>query len=197
MVQIEPLLSSPMMSNAAEISKAITFEEAITLTQSLLDQLEQSTLKASAFEEAVAKLIATQNGARGFFVAFLTDSRALIDPLMPTVIPALQSTPEMAPELLVKNLAMSTAMEITHRRNSNLELAAQSAQVQRRTTVLLDQLGFHYVKTEAEGLWQAVTENAGTYAPFLKRWGYDAEQQTAIAQQLQAVFPEVSSPSQH
>jgi hypothetical protein len=186
-----------MMSNAAEISQAITFEEAINLTQSLLDQLEQSTLKASEFEEAVAKLIATHNGARGFFVAFLTDSRALIDTLIPTVIPALQSTPEIAPELLVKNLAMSTAMEITHHRNNNLDLAAQSAQVQCRTTALLEQLGFHYFKAEGEGLWQAVTENAGAYAAFLKRWGYDAEQKTAIAHQLQAVFPEVSSPLQH
>lgn len=182
-----------MGSNAVEIPSAITFEAAMTFTQSLLDQLEQSSLKVSEFESAAAKLLTTHPGARGFFVAYLTDSRALVDTLIPVVVSALQTTPEIAPELLIKNLAMSTAMEITHRRSNDLDLAAQSAQVQRRTAALIEQLGFDYVEAEAKGLWQGVTANAGAYTSFLKRWGYDAEQQSAIAQRLKFVCPEVGA----
>jgi hypothetical protein len=183
------------MPNSMKISHEITFEDAIALTQSLLDQREQATLQDAEFGAAVAELMTTHNGARGFFVAYLTDSRELIDTLLSVVASALKQSPAIAPELLVKNLAMSTAMEITHRRNHNPDQAAQSAQVQRRTAALMDLLGFPYFKTDAESLWQAVTAEAGSYAAFLKRWGYDAEQKVAIAQRLQVVCPEVAAVS--
>jgi hypothetical protein len=180
------------MLNSIKISSDITFEDAIALTQSLLNQREQATLQDAAFETAVMELAATHNGARGFFVGYLTDSRELIDTLLPVVASALQNAPAIAPELLVKNLAMSTAMEMTHRRNHTPDQATQSAQVQQRTAALMKLLGFSYFKTEAAGLWQGVTAEAGSYAAFLKRWGYDAEQKAAIAQRLQAVCPEVA-----
>lgn len=183
------------MSNSSKITSDITFEDAIAFTQSLLDQREQATLQNAEFAAAVTELTTTHNGARGFFVSYLTDSRELIDSLLPVVASALKQSPAIAPELLVKNLAMSTAMEITHRRNQNSDQAVQSAQVQQRTAALMNLLGFSYFKTEAEGLWQGVTDEAGSYAAFLKRWGYDAEQKTAIAQRLQTVCPEVAAVS--
>jgi hypothetical protein len=183
------------MSISSKITSDLTFEDAIALTQSLLQQREQATLQDAEFEAAVAQLVATHNGARGFFVTYLTDSRELIDSLLPVVASALVQAPAIAPELLVKNLAMSTAMEITHCRSSNPILAAQSAQVQQRTAALMTRLGFPYFKTEADGLWQGVTLEAGSYAAFLKKWGYDAEQREAIAQCLKAVCPEVEAVS--
>jgi hypothetical protein len=181
------------MPSSSKITSDITFEDAITLTQSILQQREQETLQDAEFEAAVSQLVATHNGARGFFVTYLTDSRELIDSLLPVVASALTQAPAIAPELLVKNLAMSTAMEITHRRSFNSELAAQSAQVQQRTAALMNLLGFPYFKVEAEGLWKGITTEDGSYAAFLKRWGYDAQQKTAIAHSLQAVCPEVAA----
>jgi hypothetical protein len=180
------------MSNSSKINSDITFEAAIALTQSLLQQRAQATLQDAEFEATVAQLVATHNGARGFFVTYLTDSRELINSLLPVVASALTQAPAIAPELLVKNLAMSTAMEITHRRNQNPDQAAQSARVQQRTAALMNLLGFPYFKTEAEGLWQGVTDEAGSYAAFLNKWGYDTEQKTAISQCLQAVCPEIA-----
>lgn len=176
-----------------EVPESITFEAAIALTQTLLNRAEQGALNPAEIEATAAKLLDTPNGARGFFVTYLTDARPLVETLMPAVLPALQTAPAIASELLVKNLAMSTAMEMTHRRNNSLDQAAQSAQVQRRTAALMKQLGFPYFKAEAEALWQGATTNVGPYAAFLKRWEYDAEQQQAIAQSLQSVLPEVAA----
>ncbi|WP_404787752.1 hypothetical protein [Altericista sp. CCNU0014] len=181
------------MPNSLEVPDSVTFEAAIALTQTLLDRAEQATPDPAEVETAVAKLLATHNGARGFFVAYLTDARALVEALVPAVLPALQTAPAAVSELLVKNLAMSAAMEIAHRRNNNPEQAAQSARVQRRTAALMEQLGFDYFKTDAEGLWQGIAANIGPYAAFLKRWGYDSEQQEAIAHQLRSVFPAVAA----
>jgi hypothetical protein len=181
------------MSNSSKTASTITFEEAIAATQSLLNQRAQAVIEDAAFGTAVTELTATHNGARGFFVTYLTDARGLVDTLIPVVAAALQHSPEIPPELLVKNIAMSTAMEITHRRNQNPEQAAQSAQVQQRTAALITLLGFPYVKAEAQGLWNSIATETGDYAAFLKRWGYDAEQKTAIAHSLQTVCPEVTA----
>jgi hypothetical protein len=181
------------VQTAIEVSDSIPFEEAIALTQTLLSRAEQAAPDNAEVEATVTKLLATHNGARGFFVAYLTDSRAVVETLMAAVLPALQAAPAIASELLVKNLAMSTAMEITHRRNGDPHQAAQSAQVQRRTAALMEQLGFNYFKAEAEGLWQGVTTHVGPYTEFLKRWGYDPEQHQAIAHALQSVLPEVAA----
>jgi hypothetical protein len=175
------------------ISSAMSFEAAIAAAQSLLNQREQGGIEDAAFGAAVTELTATHNGARGFFVTYLTDSRGLVDTLIPVVAAALQHSTEIPPELLVKNLAMSTAMEITHRRSHNPEQAAQSAQVQQRTAALITLLGFPYVKAEAQGLWKSIATETGDYAAFLKRWGYDAEQKRAIAHSLQTVCPEVTA----
>lgn len=170
-----------------------TFEAAIAFTQDLLTQQAQHAISDAEFGTTVTQLVATHNGARGFFVAYLTDTdHPNVDALMPVVVTALQPNGAIAAELLVKNLAMSTAMAITHTRNGHPELAQQSIQVQRRTAHLMRELGFAYCQPEAEALWHSLTRAEGTYATFLQKWGYDAEQQQAIAQQLQTVLPEVS-----
>jgi hypothetical protein len=50
----------------------ISFEDAIAFTQSLLPQMVETNLSESQIEDAIASLVKTQNGARGFFVTYLT-----------------------------------------------------------------------------------------------------------------------------
>jgi hypothetical protein len=176
-----------------EIPKTITFEDAIAASQNLLNEIEEEQLSEAELGSTVSALVNTANGARGFFVTYLTDDRPFADTPTPTVIQALQSSPETVTELLVKNLAMSTAMEITHHRNDNLELAQQSAQVRDRSTTLMKLLTGDRLYSEAQALYQSIVTASGTYATFLKKWGYDAEQQKAIATRLQAVFPELGA----
>ena len=95
-------------------SESITFEGAIALTQSLLSEIEDDRLSQTEIEQAVASLVKTQNGARGFFVTYLTDDRPMADQPSPGVLDALREDPEIVAELLVKNLAMSAAMVVHH-----------------------------------------------------------------------------------
>jgi hypothetical protein len=168
----------------------LTFENAITASQSLLDQMETGHLVAEDLRTQITALVGTKNGARGFFVTYLTDSRPLADHPTPEIIEGLKSAPDMVAELLVKNLVMSTAMEITHLRNSDPEMAKQSAQVRDRTANLIHQLNCDRLRTEAQILWQGLTQSSGDYTTFLKKWGYDEEQKQAMANHLSVVFPE-------
>jgi CHASE3 domain sensor protein len=58
-----------------DIPEAVSFEQAIALTQALLSAIEAESLSESKIEQVVSALVKTQNGARGFFVTYLTDER--------------------------------------------------------------------------------------------------------------------------
>jgi hypothetical protein len=167
-----------------------SFEEAIAFTQQQLEQIEQD--KNTDLGTWVTPLVTTPNGARGFFVTYLTDPRPAMDELLPTVANALATSPDTVAELLIKNLAMSTAMEITHQRNDAPEQAAQSAQVQRRTAVLIRHLDIDALTQEAQALRQSL-QGEGSYSTFLQRWGYDTAQKQAIAASLTAAFPHLKA----
>lgn len=171
-----------MAIESIQVPEAITFEQAIALTQALLDQWAQGTLPEAEIAATVRDLVSSENGARGFFVTYLSDDRPLADSPTPAVIQALSAAPDVVSPLLVKNLAMSTAMAITHRRNQDDSLAQGSDRVQARTMALLQVLPFPQLREQAQRLVASIATGAGDYHAFLQRWQYDTEQQQAIQQ---------------
>jgi hypothetical protein len=167
------------------MTEAITFEQAIAITQHLLTQLEQ--LSESEIQATITTLVSTDNGARGFFVTYLTDDRPFADQPTDAVIKALQTSPAIVSELLVKNLAMSAGMAIAHRRNGNKAMAQGSDRVQRRTANLIQRVQMPEVAQKAAQLQASAETGVGEYQAFLERWGYDAEQLQQIAQAMRAV----------
>jgi hypothetical protein len=158
----------------------MTFEEAIAYTQALLSRKDLDELQ---LESEISALVQTSNGARGFFVCFLTGEWQLAD-APSTPIKALQSSPDAIAELLVKNLAMSTAMAISHRRADNEEQAQGSDRVARRTGLLIEKVRLPEVYEIATQMRNSAISNEGNYVSFLERWRYDAEQKQAIANVL-------------
>ncbi|MEG3977216.1 hypothetical protein QT970_21725 [Microcoleus sp. herbarium8] len=161
-------------------SKSITFEEAIALTQSLLSQIQSDRLLEGDIEQAVKSLVKTPNGARGFFVTYLTDDRQAADRPSPGVIEALRSAPEIVAELLVKNVAMSAAMVLHHSRLQKEEMAAGSARVQERSRNLIQILQMPACQAVASQMLESLQTKEGEYEEFFQRWGYDDEQRVAI-----------------
>jgi hypothetical protein len=164
----------------------LSFEAAIALAQGLL----AAPPHPDALQTAITELVQTDNGARGFFVTWLTGDSPLADQPPAAVLTALKTAPERVAELLTKNLAMSTAMEITHLRQQAPEQAAGSARVQQRTRHLIQLLQAELpVLTDClQELATSVTPaDGGKYQGFLQRWGYDLEQRQAI----QAVVAQV------
>lgn len=165
-------------------SESITFEAAIELTQSLLSAIEGDRLSQPEIEQAVASLVKTSNGARGFFVTYLTDDRDLADRPSPGVLDALRQAPEIVAELLVKNLAMSSAMVVHHSRHHNAQMAAGSARVQRRSRHLIQTLQMPACQTAIEQILESLGTGEGEYEEFFQRWGYDEEQKEAMGSAL-------------
>lgn len=167
----------------------ITFEEAIELTQNLINQMEKDEVAAQPLQETIMALVATENGARGFFVTYLTSDSPVADQPLEAVLAALNTSPEIVSELLVKNVAMSTAMGITHRRQDNETMAQGSDRVQKRSLNLIQQLNQPTAKQKAQQMRNAALTGEGkTEIAFFERWGYDQQQRNSIAQQLEKIL---------
>ncbi len=162
----------------------IKFDEAISLTQTFLTKLRKNELTSTQILTFVAELVQTSHGARGFFVTYLTAKDPICDDPQPEIIAALQASPEVAADLLVKNLAMSTAQQLYHQRRNDAEMMASSATVAARTTKIIRQLNLTQIDDLCQELLTAINTGTGVYAEFLTRWGYDEEQKNSIAQSL-------------
>lgn len=171
-----------------DIPDDITFEDAIAVTQSLIAQQLSGELSQEKAADAIGQLVQTKNGARGFFVTYLTTEDDLRDNPSPEMIQALQSSPDIVAELLVKNLAMSTAMAITHRRNQNEQMAQGSDRVRIRTIHLIERVNLPEIQEKAVALRESAITGQGSYKAFLARWQYDAEQREMIRQTLDRVI---------
>jgi hypothetical protein len=177
------------MSEPFTVPAEITFQQAIEVTQSLMQRMEQGEFSEAEIQTTITQLVSSENGARGFFVTYLTDDRSFVDQPSPAVVAALQSSPEIVSELLVKNLAMSTGMAISHRRNQNEAMAQGSDRVNRRTVQLIQLTQLPPVTEKAQKLHESAVTGQGEYQPFLDRWGYDAEQRQAIQNAVKGVIP--------
>ncbi|MBL1209823.1 hypothetical protein [Geminocystis sp. GBBB08] len=156
----------------------ITFEEAISLTEKFIKKIPK--LSELEKEAIVSSLVLTENGARGFFVTYLTSDNFLVEEKSSGIVAGLKTSPEIVSELLVKNVTMSTAMKITHQRNNNLEMYQKSARVTQRSVNFIRELSLSEIKEKIKLLINTMEEGKGVYQEFLNRWGYDKEQKEAI-----------------
>ncbi|MEM8830482.1 MAG: hypothetical protein AAGE96_14150 [Cyanobacteria bacterium P01_G01_bin.19] len=161
-------------------NKSLSFSQAIQATQSLMNKIESQHLGEADIEQEVSAITKTKNGGRGFFVAYLTSDLALPDRPSEGIVKGLKSSEKVISELLVKNLAMSSAMSVTHNRNNDLKNVEGSQRVCRRTKNLIQQIKLNSVEQELNKLQETITQKSEAYNDFLERWGYDREQQEAI-----------------
>ena len=83
-------------------------------------------------------------------------------------------------DLLVKNVAMSAAMKLTHLRNNDETAAAGSQTVNSRSLKLIQLLEMSEIQQELRDLESTIVKGEGRYQEFLTKWGYDREQQKEI-----------------
>ncbi|AOY82699.1 hypothetical protein BJP36_25070 [Moorena producens JHB] len=171
-----------------EILETVTFDDAIAFTESIMTKMVTGELTSPEITEAIASLVKTKNGARGFFVTYLTSDSTLADNPSPEVITALESSPEIVAELLVKNLAMSAAMGLKHRRNGKEEMAQGSDRVRSRSANLIKQLNMPSLFDIAQQLRQSALTGVGNYQEFLQRWRYDSDQKQVIHEALSDIL---------
>lgn len=161
-------------------NQELSFPQAITTTQDLMNQINNKQLNESEIEQQVKLILKQKNGGRGFFVSYLTSELDLADYPSLGVINALKLSLDVAGELLIKNLAMSSAMIVTHNRNNDVDNVLASKRVYQRTKNLIQQIQSESVNNNLQKLQKTIEVGSGDYQNFIERWSYDTEQQQAI-----------------
>ena len=146
---------------------------------------ENDEISDEVISDRIGELIKTVEGARGFFVVSLSIDCPLMDRLPDALIFQLRSPGEIVVDLTVKNLAMSSAMIITHRDNKDPQ-EIQSERIKIRCIELLKLLDSTLVKKRLDVLLDA-TKGNGTDLKFLNKWGYNDEQINAISESIYEV----------
>jgi len=168
------------------MSQPLSFQEAIAQSTEWIRRWDQEELSDDVLADAVGELVRQRDGARGFFVASLTSDSPLMDRLPDPLIYQLRLAGEEVVDLTVRNLAMSTAMGVHHKRNQDQALLDGSSRVRSRCLDLLRLLEPHQVKNRLETLIEGLNDR-GEDKNFLERWGYDDEQKHKIEETVKGV----------
>ncbi len=159
-----------------------TFKQAMEATMIWCKSWENDEISDEVISDRIGELIKTVEGARGFFVISFSIDCPLMDRLPDALIFQLRSSEEIVVDLTVKNLAMSSAMVITHRENNDPQ-EIQSERIKIRCIELLKLLDSNQVKKRIDVLLEAIKGN-GPDVKFLNRWGYNNEQINAISKSI-------------
>ena len=162
-----------------------TFKEAMQASMIWCKSWENDEISDEVISDRIGELIKTVEGERGFFVVSLSIDCPLMDRFPDALIFQLRSSGEIVIDLTVKNLAMSSAMIITHRKNKDPQ-EMQSKRIKIRCIELLKLLDSTQVKKRLDVLLEA-TKGNGTDLKFLKKWGYNDEQINAISESIYKV----------
>tara|TARA_B100000579_G_C22241561_1_gene580722 strand:+ start:60 stop:572 length:513 start_codon:yes stop_codon:yes gene_type:complete len=162
-----------------------TFKEAMQASMIWCESWSNDEISDEVISDRIGELVKTVEGARGFFVVSLSIDCPLMDRVPDPLIFQLRRSGDIVIDLTVKNLAMSSAMIITHRKNEDSQ-EIQSEKIRTRCIELLKLLDSNKVKKRLEVLLEA-TKGIGEDLKFLNKWGYNDEQINAIAKSIYEV----------
>ena len=152
-----------------------------------LGRWDAAEISDEVLADRVAQLLASRDGARGFFVVSLTSDSPLMDRLPEPLVEQMRHAGAALVDLTARNLAMSSAMALQHGRSGDAEQQGRSERIRERSSELLRQLQPQLVKQRLDVMLAAATTGSGPDQEFLQRWGYDPEQKGAIAAAVLAV----------
>ena len=136
------------------------FQQAIEFSAIWLEAWESGELSDEVISDRIAELIKTHNGARGFFAISLSADSPLLDRLPDVLVMQLRAAGEEIIDLTVKNLAMSSAMALVHKRNSDDKLQNKSERVTSRCIDLLRLLEPNAVKIRLDDFLEGTSRHS-------------------------------------
>jgi len=68
-----------MEQSSTNQNESFSFPQAIAASKTLMEKMQNNDLSETEIESEIAKIVQSKAGARGFFVAYLTDDLPLAD----------------------------------------------------------------------------------------------------------------------
>ena len=162
--------------------KEATFTQAINISAQWCKEWAEDLLSEEVLADRVAELIKTKNGLRGFFAYAYSDNDCfLLDKLPFSLIFKLNESGESVVEILLKNLIMSSAQIIIHRRDNNHEYEITSENISDRCKAILKLLETKSVTKSVNQVLRELDDMGNSFDDSVK---YDSEQKEFIKKQI-------------
>ena len=162
--------------------KKASFTQAINISAKWCKEWEEDLLSEEVLADRIAELIKTNNGRRGFFAYALSDKDcSLLDKLPFSLMFKLNEGGDPIVEIVVKNLIMSSAQIIIHRRDSNNEYEITSKNISDICKAILRLLE---TKSVTKNVNQAFKDLNNMGNSFDNSTKYDDEQKEFIKKQI-------------
>lgn len=139
-------------------------------------------LSEEVLADRIAELIKTKNGLRGFFAYALSDKDCfLLDKLPFSLVFKLNEGGDEVVKIVVKNLIMSSAQIIVHRRENNHEYEITSENISDRCKGILRMLDTKLVTKTINHLIKDLDNMGNSFDNSTK---YDSKQKEFIKKQI-------------
>ena len=173
------------MKKKTTVSQEPSFIQSINITKDWCDEWENDLLSDEVLSDRIKELIKTKNGIRGFFAYALSDSKcSLLDKLPSSLIFTLRERGEYIVEITIKNLIMSSAQIINHKKNKNFDYAAISNNISDRCINLLKELD---TKLVTKNINKMISEIDNMGNSFEKNVKYSTEQKKFIREKVNKI----------
>ena len=160
----------------------VTFNQAINISAKWCKEWGEDLLSEEVLADRIAELIKTRNGLRGFFAYALSDKDCfLLDKLPFSLIYKLNEGGDAITNIVVKNLIMSSAQIIIHRRNNNHEYEIRSENISDRCKAILSMLETNLVTKTVNQIIKELDNMGNSFDNSIK---YDSEQKDFIKKQI-------------
>jgi len=159
-----------------------SFTQAINISAKWCKEWEEDLLSEEVLADRIAELIKTKNGIRGFFAYALSDKDCfLLDKLPFSLIFKLNEGGVSVVEIVLKNLIMSSAQIIIHRRENNNEYETKSENISDRCKAILGLLETKLVIKSVNQIIENLDNMGNSFDNLTK---YDEEQKDFIKKQI-------------
>jgi len=162
--------------------KEASFSQAINISAQWCKEWGEDLLSEEVLADRIAELIKTKNGIRGFFAYALSDKDCLLlDKLPFSLMFKLNEGGDAVVEIIVKNLIMSSAQIIIHRRDNNHEYEITSENIADRCKAILRLLETRSVTKSVNKVLRDLNNMGNSFDNSVK---YDSEQKEFIKKQI-------------
>ena len=162
--------------------KEDSFTQAINISAQWCKEWGEDLLSEEVLADRIAELIKTKKGLRGFFAYTLSDKNCfLLDKLPFSLIFKLNEGGDPVTDIVVKNLIMSSAQIIIHRRENNHEYEMASENISDRCKAILRLLETKSVTMSVNQVLRDLDNMGNSFDNSVK---YDSEQKKFIKKQI-------------
>jgi len=162
--------------------KEASFTQAINISAQWCKEWGEDLLSEEVLADRIAELIKTKKGLRGFFAYALSDKDCfLLDKLPFSLIYKLNEGGHAVTDIVVKNLIMSSAQIIIHRRDNNQEYEITSENISDRCKAILRLLETKSVTKSVNQVLRDLDDMGNSFDNSVK---YNSEQKEFIKKQI-------------